>query len=305
MSESDDKLLRHYRLLSRDEPPSAIDAAILAASRRAVASRPWSQRLAGPVSIAAVLVLAVGVTLNMQREQPGVEVAAPASEYSVPGAAPETTPPAPQAAPPADAFRSDALERKAKTSPGQKIPAERTLKKEAASAPAPVATEAARPEPRAFSLAPAPETPAAAPARATTTTPSVATPPAPSLATPSASALTAPPTPALAAPPAPAFPASGAARAPQPEAPPPAQSAMKQSAVGELRAKRELADAAAPSGQASAMLALPDPAAELERIARLRGEGRHEDADKALEAFVRKHPDYRIPDAVWNRVKPR
>jgi hypothetical protein len=80
---------------------------------------------------------------------------------------------------------------------------------------------------------------------------------------------------------------------------------MRQSAVGELRAKRELADAAAPSGQANAQLALPDATAELERIARLRGEGRHEEADKALEAFLRKHPDYRIPDAVWNRVKPR
>jgi len=80
---------------------------------------------------------------------------------------------------------------------------------------------------------------------------------------------------------------------------------MRQSAVGELRAKRELADAAVPSGQSNATVTLPDPAAELERIARLRSEGRHEEADKALEAFVRKHPDYRIPDAVWNRVKPR
>lgn len=268
MNESDDKLLRRYRELSRDEPPPAIDAAILAASRRAVASRPWSKRLAGPVSIAAVLVLAVGVTLNMQREQPGVEVAAPEPKYTVtPSAAPEATPPEPQAAPPADAFKSDALARKSEPSPAPKIPAERALKKEAASAPAPVATVAPRPEPRAFSAPPAPET--------------------------------------TAAPPAPALAPSGAARAPQPEAQPPERSAMKQSAVGELRAKRELADAAVPSRQASAVPALPDPAAELERIARLRGEGRHEEADKALEAFFRKHPDYRIPDAVWNRVKPR
>jgi hypothetical protein len=80
---------------------------------------------------------------------------------------------------------------------------------------------------------------------------------------------------------------------------------MKESAVGELRAKRELADSAAPSGQANAVPALPDPAAELERIGRLRGEGRHEEADKALDAFLRKHPGYRIPDPVWDRVKPR
>lgn len=44
---------------------------------------------------------------------------------------------------------------------------------------------------------------------------------------------------------------------------------------------------------------------ELERIARLRTEGRHDAADKALEAFRREHPQYRIPDAVWERVKPR
>ena len=49
-----------------------------------------------------------------------------------------------------------------------------------------------------------------------------------------------------------------------------------------------------------------DPrAAELERIARLRAEGRHDEADKALETFRRAHPDYRIPEAMWERVRPR
>ena len=49
----------------------------------------------------------------------------------------------------------------------------------------------------------------------------------------------------------------------------------------------------------------PDPVRELERIGRLRGEGRHAEADRALEQFRRRHPDYRIPEAVWERVKPR
>lgn len=80
---------------------------------------------------------------------------------------------------------------------------------------------------------------------------------------------------------------------------------MKPSALAASREKRELADTAAPSAQAKAELALPDPTAELERIARLRTEGRHEDADKALDEFLRKHPGYRIPDPVWDRVKRR
>ena len=44
---------------------------------------------------------------------------------------------------------------------------------------------------------------------------------------------------------------------------------------------------------------------DLDAIAKLRAENRNDEADKALEAFRRKHPDYRIPDAVWERVKPR
>jgi hypothetical protein len=48
-----------------------------------------------------------------------------------------------------------------------------------------------------------------------------------------------------------------------------------------------------------------EPSQELERIAKLREEGRHDDADKALEEFRRRHPGYRIPDAIWERVKPR
>jgi hypothetical protein len=34
-------------------------------------------------------------------------------------------------------------------------------------------------------------------------------------------------------------------------------------------------------------------------------QGRDAEADKALDEFRRAHPDYRIPDAMWERVKPR
>src|SRR5476651_251516 len=77
MTDSDDTVARHYRELTREEPRTAIDTAILAASRRAVAKPSLSRRWAAPVSIAAVLVLAFGVTLEMQRETPGIESALP------------------------------------------------------------------------------------------------------------------------------------------------------------------------------------------------------------------------------------
>ncbi len=51
--------------------------------------------------------------------------------------------------------------------------------------------------------------------------------------------------------------------------------------------------------------AIDEPTRELEAIAKLRIEGRHEEADKALAEFRRKRPDYRILDAMWERVRAR
>jgi hypothetical protein len=48
---------------------------------------------------------------------------------------------------------------------------------------------------------------------------------------------------------------------------------------------------------------LPNPTEALERIARLRTEGRHAEADKALDEFMASFPDYRIPDALWETVR--
>src|SRR6187549_3800855 len=91
MTDFDDGLKKRYRELEAPEPPAALDQAILAASRRAVAPRRVSWAM--PVSAAAVLVLAVGVTLRMQHEKPGVETAMPSNEYSLPQAAPAPEPP--------------------------------------------------------------------------------------------------------------------------------------------------------------------------------------------------------------------
>lgn len=42
----------------------------------------------------------------------------------------------------------------------------------------------------------------------------------------------------------------------------------------------------------------------LERIAALRGEGKHDEADKALAEFRQRHPDYRIPEPMLKKVLP-
>ena len=46
-----------------------------------------------------------------------------------------------------------------------------------------------------------------------------------------------------------------------------------------------------------------DPEAQLERIARLRAAGQHEEADKALAEFRKRYPDYRLSDEMKAKVE--
>ncbi|MGH8689021.1 MAG: hypothetical protein ACREVQ_15060 [Burkholderiales bacterium] len=62
--EHDTRVSAAYRELGADAPPAQLDAAVLAAARR---RRP---RWAVPVSVAAVVVLGLGVVLRVQREAP-------------------------------------------------------------------------------------------------------------------------------------------------------------------------------------------------------------------------------------------
>jgi negative regulator of sigma E activity len=65
--ERDPQVSRRYRELGAEEPPRALDQAILAAGRKAVArKRSWY----GPVAIAAALTLAVAVTVQVERRKP-------------------------------------------------------------------------------------------------------------------------------------------------------------------------------------------------------------------------------------------
>ena len=45
------------------------------------------------------------------------------------------------------------------------------------------------------------------------------------------------------------------------------------------------------------------PESELERIAKLRAAGRHEEADKALAEFRKRYPDYRLTDEMRAKVE--
>jgi hypothetical protein len=103
------KISERYRALPREEPPRHLDEAILAASRRETRSRPaplvvpsGRRRWYFPVAAAAIIVLAVAVTVHMERDEEALEVAeAPVAQ------APVAQPPAPEAAGKRETFTPD------------------------------------------------------------------------------------------------------------------------------------------------------------------------------------------------------
>ena len=136
--ERDPKLQSAYRALGAEEPPRALDEAILAAARR----RPSRWRV--PLSIAAVLVLAVGVTLRMLPQRPDAESVALAPQVIQ---TPRPAAPAPAAETAKSAAAAPARELARAAAPAAS--ASDTAK---AAAPAPV-QEGARPAARAAAAA--------------------------------------------------------------------------------------------------------------------------------------------------------
>jgi len=256
VSEPGDKLTRAYRDLSREEPTPALDRAILAASQRALRRPSLARRWAAPVSIAAMLVLAIGVTLEMQHEQPGIETSAP-QRGAIPPRAVEPQPaPLPQAQAPVTPEPQPKLKREPVAPPPATAP---RAKREAIAPPREAIAPAREASPRIE----------AAPERIAPATPPMQAPAA----------------------------AAGAAAAPAP-------AAADMQAPAASNVARPQALRAAPA-VAKELRAQSEEERELERIATLRAQGRDTEADKALQEFRRAHPDYRIPDTIWERVKPR
>ncbi len=239
-SEHDPKVSQRYRELGAEEPPREMDAAILAAARREVAARPAPlvaptarRRWYFPVAAAAIIMLSVAVTLQMQHEQPDMEAQAPRAQKPA-QPPPETPVPEPAAAPPV-----------AK-------PQERPLAARPGAAQRGTVIGAEQPKPagehRRF------------------------TPDPPPVASPAPAA----------APPAPrADDAAGASAS--------ARDRTERLSAQEARANR-------------AEVAAETPERWLERIAEMRRQGRHKEADEQLAEFKRRHPDYRIPEAMLEKV---
>ena len=239
MAESDDRLSRGYRDLAREEPPPALDAAIRAEARRAVESHPaplvaptGRRRWYFPVAAAAVIMLAVAVTSQVEREQvePALprQAAAPAPEVEKERKFAETPPAAKPAAPPP----ASAEERKNQ-------------------APAQSATGALSSREDAFGQR------------------------------------------------------DRASRERNPERQERPSSGVASAPAPQRQVQRDEAREQSAEPQAMAKLAQEPPEKWLERIARLRQEGRHDEADKALAEFRKAYPDYRIPEAMLEKVEKK
>src|SRR5688572_10254551 len=278
--ELEPKVTAAYRDLGAEEPPRALDEAILAAARRARISpaKPWTQRWAVPLSLAAVVMLSVTVTLRIQHEAPDLPSTATQRPAPVAEAAREEVP--------------------LKLKPEGQIKSRARLAEKG---------EVARAEPKAFADAPASAAGAAArndAARMEAANRDLAevrremTRSAESSSSGSALSQIEERT---------SRDAEAAARAPQ---------------AGALLAKRRAdqpAPASAPAPAVAAAKPAPPPAAKLaeqvakesadtperefERIAQLRAEGRHEEADKAFLEFRRRYPGFRISEEMLKRVE--
>ena len=244
----DPQVSQRYRELGAEEPPRALDDAILAAARRAAGSRPaplaaptGRGRWFAPLAAAAVLVLAVSVTLHMQLEQPDAESPSPRADPSPPPpkiSAPEARPQTKSAAVTGEEERRAGRQAIAEA-PRASEPKPFLEDKLAAASPAEAGPLAARPAP------------ASAPAAVLSSR-------------------------------------SDQARAEAVSAP--------QAGALQPLAKRAVT-------QANVQTETPER--ELERIAELRRQGKHDEADKALAEFRKRYPDYRIPEAVRERVERR
>ena len=302
MTENDreDEIRRRYRELAREEPPRALDDAILAAARRELETRPaplvaptGRRRWTVPVAAAAVIVLSAVLTLHVQREQPDAELGAPQVSQA-PARKDEAGPVAPRAE-----MLEDKLAAQANVEPQREklaAPNVQPQRQRAQEAPPAKAAKPVQP-PASSALATAPAEPK---------------PPAdPGRFSPDPGPVAAAPPPAPASAPAPQMQMRQAAPALQP-APRAADSAgataaSPPAAVEERRAIGGLRDSPRfETGALAKREAVAEPPEKmLERIAALRREGRQKEADDLYTEFRKRFPDYRIPEAMREQVLPR
>ena len=276
--ERDPQVSQRYRELGAEEPPRALDDAILAASRRATTgemrSRPaplvapaGPRRWYFPVAAAAIITLAVAVTVQVERQKPDDEFFAAQT-------------PAPK---PVEEKAELALkeERALKSAPAKVKPAPQSARSggftpdPAAPAPGPQSADALRDLAKSSEPAAAAEAPrqAEAESRARAQVPQRGDAAETKRMEEQGKAQRSAPPPAAAA----------ARPAPAPQAAPKPQDGMRASgAVAALHV---------------------GPQRWLEQIAELRKEGKHDDADKLLEEFRKTYPDYRISDEMRAKVE--
>ncbi|MGH8725129.1 MAG: hypothetical protein ACREU1_09745 [Burkholderiales bacterium] len=222
---------QRYRDLPREEPPRALDDAILSAARRAVEGK---NRWYFPLAAAAVIVLAVAVTVQVQREQPDAEAL---GEVMMQKRAAEKPEPAPQ---PAPARKLQGF------TPDPKPPAE--APRTSAPPPAAAADQARMKSEEAAARAAASDARESARVQA-----------------------------------APAAPVAAAAK-PAPM----------------LRRDEVARQSAPPAG-----FTPHSPEQWLQGIADLRRQGRDDEADLALAEFRKRHPDYKIPEAMLEKIEKK
>jgi hypothetical protein len=274
-ADHDEKVTQAYRALGGEAPPRALDEAILAASRGPRA------RWRVPLSIAAVLVLAVGVTLRMLPQRHDAESVALAPQV-IQTPRPAVLPEAPRdkveqgesrpAASPADARVARSEESRAALAAAGARARQAEAPPRVAQAPAARAPESAR---RADESALAAlERANQAEARAAAVTGAVES----ARRADSAGASAVP---------------QGAASESAPAAPPVASEAPRESTA---------AAAGDTQVQPPALAKLSEPALTpekwLERIAELRKQGREREAQESLAEFRKRYPDYKIPEAL-------
>lgn len=305
--ERDRELSRHYRAASAEMPPPSLGRALRAAAAQAVAAPPrrWHRKWGAPLAMAASVVLGLGVVLRVALERPDLQPAPHSALATVPAPAPAVVlrsesvvapSPAPAAEPAAKAQAEPAATPHADTA--SKVGRQMTQqpvtsdKKLAPAAPREASLPEAKPQTSPTMEAAAAAAPMRDLARAG---PSMRLPPA----------ATAP----AAAAPAPASESVGSqAEAMVESTPGRAAGTTANAAVQERRAAPSMApatrakalDAGSPQnadfaepGIAAEALLAPDE--WLRRIVILRQAARHAEADASLARFIRRYPDYRIP----------